>query len=367
MAKSKNVLIFVQSRLEKYGGYEEYLVDIAKSMPSFGMKGFFVFPECKTKAVKNEIESYGSEVHVRREVWNSWRFVLKSICNKMFRKADILHFHFWLGRELIVLLLIAKLFQKKIFIQYQEDLVAVHKYHRFISRYKLLSLFADKVITASNERREAIRNYFNIRNSVTIHYGITLEKIDAAYMNKSNRKIIILCVASITRRKGIKYLIQAVPLVINEFSDVEFHLVGSGKGEKSYYKDECAQLVKDLGIGQYVKFFGIVNNVYAMMHQSDIFVLPSLDESFGIVLAEAMAARKPIVSTKVGSVGEVVSDGETGILVPPSNPNALAQAILSLLRDRKMMKELGTAGRKRVENMFLLQDLVNKLLKLYSE
>jgi len=99
----------------------------------------------------------------------------------------------------------------------------------------------------------------------------------------------------------------------------------------------------------------------------DIFVLPSRSEGFGRVNLEAMAMGKPVISTKVGGIPEVVIDGITGILVPPENARDLGHAIMRLLNDAQLKKSLGREGRRRVERHFTLQAHVQRIEEIYGE
>ena len=99
---------------------------------------------------------------------------------------------------------------------------------------------------------------------------------------------------------------------------------------------------------------------------SDIVALPSFSEGLGIVLLEAGAAGKPVVASDIRGIDEVVIDGETGILVPPQDPKALATAILQLLEDAQMRNRLGAAARRSVKDRFSLSESVDRLLEVYE-
>ena len=105
----------------------------------------------------------------------------------------------------------------------------------------------------------------------------------------------------------------------------------------------------------------------ALLADLDLFVLPSLWEGFGLVLLEAMAAGRPVVASAVGPVPEVVADGETGLLVPPGDPEALARAVVRVLRHPNLAARLGRAGRARAEAHFGLDGMVARTDALYRE
>ena len=97
----------------------------------------------------------------------------------------------------------------------------------------------------------------------------------------------------------------------------------------------------------------------------DVFVLSSVTEGISLTLLEAMASGLPVVVTNVGGNPEVVVDGETGFLVPPKNPEKMAEAIITLLKNKELAKKMGVAGRKRVEEKFSLERMVREYEEIY--
>jgi glycosyltransferase involved in cell wall biosynthesis len=113
-------------------------------------------------------------------------------------------------------------------------------------------------------------------------------------------------------------------------------------------------------------FAGIRRDVPRLLAASDAFVLASLWEGLGLVFLEAMAARLPVIATRVSAIAEVVVDGKTGLLVPASNASAMAQAMLRLAREPELRAQLGAAGRERVESVFGLERMVDEVLAVYE-
>ena len=143
-------------------------------------------------------------------------------------------------------------------------------------------------------------------------------------------------------------------------------IVGEGR-EKS----NLMSLAYRLGIASRVLFLGRqpdtkLPSLYAI---ANVVALPSVTrrEAFGIVLLEAMASGKPVVASAIPGVSELVEDGKTGFLVPPSNPPALAHALRSLLRDKRSAKTMGDNGRVLVKNKYNWDRITQEFLELYSE
>ena len=131
-------------------------------------------------------------------------------------------------------------------------------------------------------------------------------------------------------------------------------------------------LAEELGVAGRVQFAGDVPAAELPFYYAacDVFVLPSSErsEAFGLVQLEAMAAGKPVVCTELGTGTSFVNvDGETGFVVPARDPRALASAITNLIDDDRLRVQMGAAGRARVQNQFLLKDMVDRVVALYED
>lgn len=151
-------------------------------------------------------------------------------------------------------------------------------------------------------------------------------------------------------------------MILQSCPDTFFLVVGEGGQRKA-----LETLAQDLGISGRTIFTGFREDVAELMGLIDVFVLPSLWEGHPITVLEAWALEKPVVATSVDSTKYLVEDGKTGILVPPRGPQAIASAVLSLLDNPARAKELGTAGRQRVEADFTLERMVERMENLYLE
>ncbi|MDH4223768.1 MAG: glycosyltransferase [candidate division Zixibacteria bacterium] len=164
--------------------------------------------------------------------------------------------------------------------------------------------------------------------------------------------------------KGHSILIQSMSTVIREFRKTRLLIIGSGS-----QRMELENLARELKISEHVTFLGLKSpaEVIEIIRDVDLFVLASNWEGFGIAVIEAMALCKPVVVTAVEGLREVIEDGRTGFLVPPGNPHALAERIIYLLKNRDLSVEMGKEGRKRVEALFSLDNMIMKLERLYQD
>jgi sugar transferase (PEP-CTERM/EpsH1 system associated) len=205
---------------------------------------------------------------------------------------------------------------------------------------------------------------------VTIYNGIPPLEFpprDVARMTLRRRldlpddAVVVGTVARLHAIKGHAVLAHAIPRIVAQRPQAHFVWVGDGQE-----RDNLARLVAELGVAAHVYFAGSQGDVPHWLAGMDLFMLPSLGEGVSVALLEAMAAELPVVATAVGGTPEVVVEGETGLLVPPRDPAALAEAIITLLRDPARMADMGRNGRQRVANQFSLEKMIQQTETLYE-
>jgi glycosyltransferase involved in cell wall biosynthesis len=174
-------------------------------------------------------------------------------------------------------------------------------------------------------------------------------------------RTIVGCVANLRPVKDHDTLLRGVARMIGEGHDV--HLVLVGDGER---RDALVRLASDLEIRERVAFAGHRPHQPNLHHLFDISTLTSTDEAFSNSLLEAMAAANPVVATNVGGTPDAVVHGETGLLVPPANPGALASVLGRLLDDANLARRMGEAGRSRVREKFSPDVALTSLVDLYE-
>jgi glycosyltransferase involved in cell wall biosynthesis len=173
---------------------------------------------------------------------------------------------------------------------------------------------------------------------------------------------VALTVAALFEVKAHADLIDAAAVVLKARPGTVFLFVGEGPLE-----DALKVRAERLGVGKNIRFLGFRRDVPELLAASDAFVLPSLSEGLPVSVIEASAAGLPVVATDVGGTGEVVADGETGLLVPPRQPERLAAALGRLAADRAEARRLGEAGRERARTRFGLERMVADYRHLSSD
>ena len=171
---------------------------------------------------------------------------------------------------------------------------------------------------------------------------------------------VIGSVGSLYLVKGHIHLIRALPEILRVCPRTLMLLIGQGDQEP-VLKAEASRL----GVDTHIRFLGFRNDVHLLLSLMDVFVLPSLSEGLSMALLEAMAAGRPVVATRVGGNAELVQEGKTGFLVPAENPHALADRVVSLLRNNDEARAFGRCGEQRVEDHFSLVGMARNYEECY--
>ena len=220
------------------------------------------------------------------------------------------------------------------------------------------------VITDSRASADDIRQIFKVEPDKTrvVYCGVDTSTFSPNGYAKEPNKLIMVGRTD-DRKKGIIYLLKALKMLK---SDCDVHLTIV---DEIYSFSVAYLLAEKYHIMDRVTFTGRISTDELVEHygQSEIAVTSSIYEGFGLPAAEAMACQIPVIATTGGSLPEVVKHGHTGILVPPANASALANAILQLMDDEPLRKQLGEAGRKHVESNFTWQRTAQATADVYRE
>ena len=243
------------------------------------------------------------------------------------------------------------------------------KYFHYVEM--ITSFMVDHYVTVS----ESVKRYIIDKSKISaekisvIYNGVNIKSQDNSYEQNpkmpfkiEDKDRILMTVGRLHKQKGHCYLIQAVSKVRKEFPNVKLLVTGEGEEENNLKK-----LVKTLDLMNEVIFAGLSSDIERILPMAELFILPSLWEGLPNALLEAMAAGKPVVATKVGGIPEIVVHGETGVLIPPRDTDALAIAIIDLLQNRLKAKDMGEAARIRAGKRFSIYKMIEKTENLYQE
>jgi glycosyltransferase involved in cell wall biosynthesis len=202
-------------------------------------------------------------------------------------------------------------------------------------------------------RMSVIRNAIRMDSFLAVWEG----KVDPS----GREGPIITNVGRLSPQKAQHLLLAAAKLVLEQRPDAHFMIVGQG-----HLEQRLKEKARALGIADHVTFTGLRHDIPAVLAQTDVFVLSSLWEGMPISAIEAMAAARPVVLTRVGGNSELVEPGKSGLLVPPGDVEALAEALLSLLQDEPRRWAMGRSARARVQRLFNVEAFTQAYENLYE-
>jgi glycosyltransferase involved in cell wall biosynthesis len=237
--------------------------------------------------------------------------------------------------------------------------------HRFVISRAMRT--AHLVLSTSVTMREHCRSICD-REIEVVPFGIDLARfVSRREAGSDPRQLTIGTVKSLEDKYGIDVLLGAFQILLRTLPDARLRLLIVGGGSRRAMLQELAQ---QLGIAAQVEFTGPVEyaRVPEMHDALDIAVFPSIEdsESFGVAVVEAQACARPVIVSRVGGLPEVVREDETGLVVPPGNPEALAEALRKLIGDRERARAMGRAGRRHVELHYDLARCVELLEGHYA-
>ncbi len=281
-------------------------------------------------------------------------------------RFEILHLH---TSHALTLGLWAKLFLRSL------RLVAVRRVELHIkkhvfSHWKYGTKRLDRIVCISEAVRQVlIADGISSEKMVTIHSGIDLSRFQGmppqtelrAELGIPDNHLIVGTVAAMAGLKDYPNLLKAARYVLSAEENVTFCAVGDGAHRK-----KILRLAVTLQLGCRFIFAGFQNEVGRYLRLFDLFVLASRKEGLGTSILDALAVGLPVIACRTGGIVEVVDDGKNGLLVPPRDPHAFADAMLSLIRDEDLRKRMAHQARKSVE-AFDIRLNVQKNIQLYQD
>jgi glycosyltransferase involved in cell wall biosynthesis len=207
---------------------------------------------------------------------------------------------------------------------------------------------------------QAVADYSNDPTAVVIYPGINVS--DFSIGRPEHTGIVVGTACRLEIIKGLDCLIEALSFLAPEFPEMRLEIAGNGS-----LRADLERRSRKLGLAGIVSFLGWREDLPSVMAGWDIFVLASLDEGFGVAVLEAMAAGLPVVASEVGGLCELVRNGETGWLVPPSAPAELAQRVRELIHDSRMREKMGSAARQRALQEFSISRMVEQTIAVYDK
>jgi glycosyltransferase involved in cell wall biosynthesis len=231
---------------------------------------------------------------------------------------------------------------------------------RQISLFRVVSRLADRIVCVSEDTTRLSSQQGIAPNRLCRQWnGIDVSRFSYSGPQPGGPAVLV---ARLSPGKDVETLLRATALAVRAHSAFRLKVAGDGP-----CLGPLRRLSSELGLDNHVQFLGEVRDVPALLAGASLFVLPSLSEGISLTLLEAMARGLPVVATPVGGNPEVVVDGQTGFLVPTQAPAALAEKMLLFLKDPERSRQMGKAGRRRVEDFFNVRLMVQRYEELYRQ
>jgi glycosyltransferase involved in cell wall biosynthesis len=242
--------------------------------------------------------------------------------------------------------------------------------------------FADHVLVNAAAIQEwLVSDGYDADRISVIPNGIDLSRFEQPAQGRLHADLgltagtpLIAVVGRVSRKKGLEDFLAAAAIVAPRFPNARFLIIGqpsfTPRGDKitvdGTYEDDLTALATTLGVRDRVLFTGFRSDVEQILPELAMSLLPSLSEGLSNTLLESMAAGVAVIATRVGGSGEVVRDSENGLLVPPSDPRSLAEAICRLLDAPGLGSRLGEAARKTIADGYSMRQLVDRTSRFYE-
>jgi glycosyltransferase involved in cell wall biosynthesis len=361
-APSRTIISVLDLKPRKFGTMEEYMVLLARALKERGWQCVFVLPEPAPPEVIRHFNGTGAIFEIVPQIRGGCGY--RGLYRALRRHSrEVVHFHFYSPFSLYPIVAWLSGCRLIAFTQHSrlsERPSSSRACKGFIWGRCVLGLTGTRILTVAAHLKATFVNSYRLSpeiiqvlyNGVNLHRFQPVGKKDVAGLRRelgiSADSPVVVAAAYLVPGKGIRDLVSAAPAVLHEKTDAVFVLVGDGPE-----LERLQAQARELGIAKNFRFPGLRSDVNRFMALASVVVMPSVfQEAAGLVVAEAMAATRPVIGTRVGGIPELIDDGLTGILIDPQAPEQLAAALLRLLMAPSLAAAMGAAGRERAEKYF---------------
>ena len=380
------ILILKFPYSSRFGGGETHTISLVEELSQRSFK-FFLLSSCRVLLKEFEKRGWSAKYFwAGQEPVSKWALVKFTLLAPfIFLGLMVLLFHFKFLKKVKALYMLS--LTEKIFLTLPAYILGLKVFwmehispERWLTLnpYKIFYILFSRLVTiitpSESLKKEFVKLGVKENRIKVIYHGIKIQPTTNNQQPTQHTtqtlsggarqatKFTVGTVLRLEKEKGVEFLIEAVSIVKDTAPNVQLIIVGDGSQKKKLEK-----ITQEFKIEKQVRFVGFQKDIKKWVASFDVFVLPSAKrESFGLVLLEAMALKKPIVATRIGGIPEVVEEDSTGILVEPKNSRELAQAILDLYKNTDQRKIMGEKGRQRVKEKFTLEKMIREYEKLFS-
>jgi lipopolysaccharide heptosyltransferase II len=344
------------------GGVETGTLDLAKYLVRYAHKAVVVSAGGE---LVRELESYGA-IHYQLPVDKKSPITILKMIPKIEEiikkeKIDIVH-----ARSRVPAWI-------AYFATRKTNTIFITTCHGYYKKHPFSSVmgWAKRVIVLSNVIGRHMVDDFKVpyERVRLIPRSVDLERFRYVSPDKKKQKEFnVGIIARLTPIKGHAYFIKAMAKIARFAPRLKIWIVGDAPPAKKAYKEGIEVLVKRLGLWHCTEFLGTLRNIPEVLSYLDLLVLATTtQEAFGRVIIEAQACGVPVIATRVGGVVDIIDDGKTGLLVPPAEPGAIAEAAMKIFKDPKLAVSLAEEAYKKVKEKYNVELMVENTLKIYKE
>lgn len=346
------------------GGAEKQMLMLAKHLKLLGHSVSLAYGKySKIKTMHNDFAEFCENIYVLNTLHKHDPRHYKGLKSILKKNAfDVLHLHLWNPGGCRYAFFAGKAAGVPV-VTTEHDPFSLHGMKKVI-KLNALKKTAQTIAICHENRELLIENYDIDKEAIhVVHNGIetwpfthNTQKTDLP-INKGDT--VVICIAEMHPRKGHKTLFNAFLKLQQKAPSVKLVLVGTGPEEANYKKE--------YGFLTNVHFLGWRNDIPQLLAASDILVLPSLKEAFGLVILEAMASHTVAIATDNGGAVDIIEHGKTGYLVPPENSQAIVDALFTILQNPDQKRDIEKAAFERVEEHFTAQVMAKNTADIYKK
>ncbi len=348
------LLLHVVDRPQQFGGVEKFVLSLAQGLSKSGIPVALAVNEgCLQEAARTGGIKIFSTGIMKKSHPLAALSKINAECQKF--QPDVVHSHHrytTLGAQVLP-------FRK---------FCLIHTLHVELFDKRYIRFFGDHATAVSQAVKNHFVKYFgaNPAKITLIYYGVeapaVLRSHDMIYMPRKNPgQVNLVVIGRLEKQKGHEFLIQALDYISPQIRE-RLSIAFLGEGSR---RDALQKMISERCLSN-VEIMGFQSDIGGWLEDADFSVLPSLWEGFPLAILESYQCTRPVIATNVAGSPEAVKDGETGILVPPRDPKALAEAIVKLILHPELIKQYGEAGQKLVDQNFSYKKMISQYIQLYQ-
>ncbi|OGS19370.1 MAG: hypothetical protein A2219_06130 [Elusimicrobia bacterium RIFOXYA2_FULL_50_26] len=372
MKQAQAPILFLIDFLHIFSGTERHLFELVTNIDRKRFKPFVVTfqgsPAFRKKLEQNDIPV---KILNMRKIYGRRQLAMFFKLNEFIQREGIKILQTFHTNPDIYGTMLARFARIPVVISSRRDM-GLGRNRRNVWCYKLLNRYVDRIICVSEKVKQFVIADEGVSgDKITVVYnGIETKKLDLPVdVARARKKLsipdgvpVMGMLANFNPVKGHRYFLDAAVIIKKTMPDV--HLVMAGEGP---VLEQTRQKAVQLGLERCTRFIGYTEAIAEALSVMDVVVSPSCSEGFSNTILEALYMSKPVVATDVGGNAEVIRNGQTGILIPPKNADAIARWVSAMFTDKDKARMLGNNGSRLVREKFLIPTMMENTMNIYDD